>query len=265
MPNCSKMRSCFKMPFQFILLLFTVMHAIHAGPAYAQSSNPMVKIRIKNLQFDIPPTGRTRFQAGPNVGDILNWHFFPGLQDFKNGNYESAVGQMNYFIERPQYTSENPRQPEFMTLAFYIRGSVYLDHAEGIGRLGLALSDFKAALSWKDDNYPAMIGLAKVYMATNQNDDAKNVLKLLLSKNPTGFLATEANDLLEQADSPYKTPGDSEEISPDTPEAADDVEETGTSGLQAGGVDSTETSKTDAPAKQETKDVNSTDDPSTDH
>ena len=242
MLNSSKMRSCFKMPFQIILSLLIIMHTIHGTPVYSQSSDSIDRIQIENFRTDIPPTGRTRFQAGPSVGDILNWHFFPGVQDFKNGNYSYALSQMDYFLERPQYTSENPKQSEFMGLAYYIRGSIYLDHAKGIGRLGKALNDFKAALSWQEDNYPAMIGLAKVYIASNSNDDAKNALKLLLAKNPSDKFVTEANNLLKQIASSDKTPGDSEEISSDTSEAADVIEDNDTSSLEAGAVDSTETS-----------------------
>jgi tetratricopeptide (TPR) repeat protein len=271
------------MPFHIILFLFAIMPAIHVAPLYSQSLDTIGKIEVVNLRPDIPQTVRTRYQAGPCVGDILNFHFFPGLQDFERGNYSYALGQMNYFLERPQYTSENPKQSEFMSLAFYIRGSIYLNYAEGIGRLGKALNDFKAALSWRDDFYPAMIGLARVYMATNHNDDAKNTLKLLLSKDPPDNLATEANNLLIQIASPDKTPIDSEEISPDASEAADDAGDTDTPSLQSGEVDSPGTSmeedaertagddvtgdtsetaedaaETDAPAEKETEDVNST-------
>jgi tetratricopeptide (TPR) repeat protein len=223
MLNSLKIRSCFKIPFQIILFLLTIMHTIQVASVYSQSADIIGNIRVKNLRGeDIGPATLTHFRAGPCVGDILNAHFFPGVQDFKNGNYRYALGQMDYFIERPRYTSENPKQSEFMSTAFYIRGSIYLDHAEGIGRLAKALNDFKAALSWQDDNYPAMISLARVYIATNRNDDATNTLKLLLDQNPSDNFVTEANNLLKQIASPDKTPGDSEEISSDTSEAADD-------------------------------------------
>jgi tetratricopeptide (TPR) repeat protein len=244
MLNCSKMRSCFKMPFQIILFLLIIMHTVRAAPVFSQSSDIIEKIRVENLRTDISETGRTRFPAGPSTGDILNWHFFPGLEDFKNGNYGYALKQMDYFLERPHYTSGNPKQSEFISTAYFIRGSIYLDHAEGIGRLGKALNDFKAALNWQDDNYSAMIGLARVYIASDRDDDAKNVLELLLSKDPSDLYVTEANKLLEQIDSPDKTPGD--DVTGDTTETVKD------------------TAETDAPAEQETEDVNSTDASGTD-
>jgi len=99
---------------------------------------------------------------------------------------------------------------------------------------------------------------------------------------PTAIKAAEDREETEEA-LEMRSEAESEEISSDTSEAADDVEDTETSDLQAGAVDSTETSKdddaertagddvtadttetvkdaveTDAPAELETEDVNST-------
>jgi N utilization substance protein A len=99
---------------------------------------------------------------------------------------------------------------------------------------------------------------------------------------PTAIKAAEDKEETEETPEP-RSEAESEQISSDTSEAAGDVEDTDTSSLQAEAVDSTETSmdddvektagddvtadttetakdavETDAPAEQETEDVNST-------
>src|SRR5262249_61726665 len=46
------------------------------------------------------PYPRTTFDAGPTVGDILNWHFFPALSAYNSGQYRSAIADLNYIIQR---------------------------------------------------------------------------------------------------------------------------------------------------------------------
>jgi cytochrome c-type biogenesis protein CcmH/NrfG len=111
---------------------------------------------------------------------------------------------MNYFVERPQYTSQNPRQSEFMSTAYYMRGIIYLDHSDGLGRLDLALKNFTAALKWQPENNPALLGLARVYMVMGRTSEAVEAVKLLLSKNPPALLKNEAEEMLKKLASPVK-------------------------------------------------------------
>jgi len=139
---------------------------------------------------------RTYFDTGPCVGEILNFHFYPGLGDYLDGNYRSAVGQLDYFIARPQYTVMNPKQAEYFSIAYYIRGSIFLEHASGSSRHALAINDFEASIRWNKQNYQSYLKLATAYKETQLKDRAVSVLKSLLDLHPPEEIRKEAATLL---------------------------------------------------------------------
>src|SRR5262249_39720903 len=64
---------------------------------------------------------KTDFDGGPVVGDILNYHYFPGLQDYKNGNYVGAARQMDYIMRNHRFILDiNPRKKEYVSTAYYL-------------------------------------------------------------------------------------------------------------------------------------------------
>jgi tetratricopeptide (TPR) repeat protein len=195
-------KCCPRRSLHFFFFLLSVMLVISYASAEPQATITEGAIRVPNRGDGTGATPRTRIEAGPSVGDILNNHFFPGLEDFRRGNYRYALEQMNYFVERPQYTSNNPKQSEFMSTAYYVRGSIYLDHADGTGRLALALKDFHAALRWQPENDPALFAIARVFLTMDRRAEAIKALELLLSKNPQDPLAAAAKDMLHKLTSP---------------------------------------------------------------
>src|SRR5262245_7061892 len=74
------------------------------------------------------------YDVGPQLGNILNFHYFPALESYNAGRYQDAEGDLTYVLDRPQYIDGNSRQQEFLSTASYTRGMIYLYHAQGIGR-----------------------------------------------------------------------------------------------------------------------------------
>ncbi len=123
----------------------------------------------------------THYNTGPCTGEILNAHFYPGLLEYLDGNYAYAVSQMDYFIDRPDYTKMNPNQSEYFSIAHYIRGSILLEHAVGNRRFQLAISDLEASINWNKQNYQSYIKLAAAYKETDMKERAVSILKSLLT------------------------------------------------------------------------------------
>src|SRR5215831_4744228 len=100
------------------------------------------------------------FDFGPVVGDMLNAHFLPAVNWYNSGSYVPAEFDFTYVIRRVSYFNGNPRQAEIMSIACYLRGMIYLYHAEGVGRYALAKADFEQAIKWNPRNYPAYLELS---------------------------------------------------------------------------------------------------------
>jgi tetratricopeptide (TPR) repeat protein len=147
--------------------------------AFAQDYDIKIHNRIDNL----PYAERTNIDAGPATGNILNAHYFPGLIDYQRGNYRGAKSQMDYFLARPQYTQMNPRQREFFSHGYYIRGMIYLYHASGYGRFVLAKKDFEQSIRWDVKNYASHLQLSRVMYAVGLKDKAIDILQNLLKIN----------------------------------------------------------------------------------
>ncbi len=140
---------------------------------------------------------RTGFDAGPAPGDILNGHFFPAVIAYNTGQYTTAVAESTFLIERANYLSANTRQAEFMSIAHYLRGMIYLYHANGVGRHDSARADFQAAIRWNPTNYMAHLELSRVYSDLGFTKEATSVLNRLLALKP-------AKDVVEDAEQEIK-------------------------------------------------------------
>jgi len=154
----------------FIILCTTMVSA------FAQNFDIKIHNRAENLSY----SGMTNIAAGPETGGILNAHYFPGLIDYQKGNYVSAKNQMDYFLSRPHYTQQNPRQREFFSHGYYIRGMIYLYHASGQGRFILAKRDFEQSIQWNPKNYTSYLQLSRVLSTVGLTDKAISILQNLL-------------------------------------------------------------------------------------
>jgi tetratricopeptide (TPR) repeat protein len=121
---------------------------------------------------------------GPQVGNIINAHYFPGMKYYEAGRYRNANNDLSYFIDRSNYTNGNPNQAYYMSTALYARGMIFLHHASGFGRLSLALNDFDAAIKWNSKNYLAYLELSRVFSIAGLNDQAVSILQALLDQHP---------------------------------------------------------------------------------
>ena len=150
------------------------------------------KVTIKNDNIDITfaMTGYT--DLGPNVGSILNAHYFPGVTYYQGGQYQHSYNEFTYVLNRPTYLDGNPNQIYYLTTAYYMRGMIFLYHAEGAGRLTLARKDFESAIKLNAQNYPAHLQLAHVFLAAGQKEKAASVLQKLIDLKPDP-------EILEQA------------------------------------------------------------------
>jgi tetratricopeptide (TPR) repeat protein len=149
------------------------------------------RIMINNTGKPVP-LRPTFFDAGPEVGRVLNNHYFPAINLYNAGRYSDAEANLTYLIDRPDYINGNPRKPEFMSTACYLRGMIYLYHASGLGRHALARTDFEAAVKWNRNNYLAYVELSRVYSALGFKQHAATVLEQLLQQGPGQEIAAEA-------------------------------------------------------------------------
>src|ERR1051326_7315272 len=122
---------------------------------------------------------RTGFDAGPAPGDILNGHFFPAVIAYNTGRYNTAAVEATFLVQRANYLDANPRQAEFVSVAYYVLGMVYLYHSKGIGRHDFAKADFQAAIQWNPANYMAHLELSRVFSDLGFTKEAASVINRL--------------------------------------------------------------------------------------
>jgi tetratricopeptide (TPR) repeat protein len=134
------------------------------------------------------------FDFGPVVGDMLNAHFLPAVNWYNGGSYSLAINDFNYVIKRVHYFDSNPRQAEIMSVALYLRGMIYLYHAEGVGRHANAKADFEEAIKWNPQNYIAYLELSRVYSQLEFTGPATTILQRLLDLKPGEAIAKAAED-----------------------------------------------------------------------
>jgi tetratricopeptide (TPR) repeat protein len=141
------------------------------------------KINIINGGKTMTPT-RTTFDAGPANGDGLNGHLFPAVIAYNIGDYQSALQDFTYMIRSPGYLDGNPRKDEFLGIAHYLRGMIYLYHAEGVGRHVLAKADFENAIKLNPTNLIPRLELSRVYSDLGFTAQAISIIKQLLALRP---------------------------------------------------------------------------------
>lgn len=138
--------------------------------------------------------GDTDFESGPVTGNILNIHFFPGLLDYMNGNYRSAWNQMNYMIKNSIFYRQHPRYGEILSYAHYIRGMIYLYHAQGAKRFVRGRLDFERAIHNNPNHYQSYVELSRLLVLVELKDQARHVLQRLLAKNPPEDVVQQVNN-----------------------------------------------------------------------
>lgn len=152
---------------------------------------------VKIINTGVSVYKKTNFDTGPCVGEILNAHYFPGLEFYRTGFFTQAMNEMNYTLDRPSYTDGNPRQGEFLGNAHFIRGMIYFHHASGVGKLVMAKNEFEQAIRRYPKHYDARLELARIWSAVGQKERAIAVLKKLLELNPDEGVARTATEELK--------------------------------------------------------------------
>src|SRR5215475_776572 len=98
-------------------------------PTRTQVDRSYIEILNGGKPIPYQPTLFTELELGPNVGQILNAHYFPGVNFYKHGNYVNANDQLGYVLTRPSYLDGNPNQAQYLSTAAYMRGMIFLYHA----------------------------------------------------------------------------------------------------------------------------------------
>src|SRR5215467_14099459 len=144
---------------------------------FAQNLTPEERSKIEIIDADkYLPYVETHFDGGPVQGNMLNAHYFPGINLYNGGRYTRAEQEFSYVIMRPQYLSgsatvpANPRRDEYMSVSYYLRGMIYFYHADGFGRYSAAKEDFEESLKWNPRNYIVYIELARLYSVLGFNE-----------------------------------------------------------------------------------------------
>jgi tetratricopeptide (TPR) repeat protein len=184
------------MKYLAVFLLPLIVHEFRAQDV-SPTDRVGITIILGNTR-NVTMGSSTHFDAGSVVGDMLNAHYFPGLQDYGNGRYDYAEVQMSYVVDRPKYLEKNPRRGEFLSSAHYIRGMIYFYHAEGLGRLRLAKTDFEEAIKWNPKNFVAYLELSRLYYKLDKNDAAIEIVNRLLGLNPDKTITEQAHDELKR-------------------------------------------------------------------
>src|SRR5215510_14878996 len=156
---------------------------IQSSPEQTVSPSDLAKITISN-SGQPSPYRMTRLNVGPSVGDMLNNHFFPGIDYYNAGRYLNAQTELAYVIARPAYLQGNPRRNEFMSTSHYLMGMIYLYHADGLGRRNVAREHFDNAIAWNGKNYIAYLELSRVYAELRLIKQASTIIQRLLEMNP---------------------------------------------------------------------------------
>ena len=140
----------------------------------------------------------TNINGGPVVGNMLNAHYFPGINLYNGGRYKEAEAEFTYVITRPHYLSENRRRPEYLSTSYYLRGMIYAYHAKGLGHQSVAQEDFEAALQWNPRNYVVFLELSYLYSGLGFQVEATSILRQLLDLKPDDEIVRQAQAELDK-------------------------------------------------------------------
>jgi hypothetical protein len=135
----------------------------------------------------------TDIHAGPDSGQILQRHFFPGMIAYINGKYKNATDDLLFFLRHPEQTKMNVRHAEFHSTAHYLLGMVYFYHASGRGRLVRAKKHFEDSIRWNLRNYKSYIELSHLFYSVDLKSHSSFVLKKLLDLSPPEDIVQQAN------------------------------------------------------------------------
>src|SRR5215831_9765844 len=174
----------------FLLVLF--------GGGPLQDTPDIDRSRITIIDTGKPVTFEwTNINAGPAVGNMLNVHFYPGMNYYNAARYVPAEGEFTYVVSNSWALDANPRRAEYLSTAHYLRGMIYFYHAIGPGRYSLARADFQASIKWNPNNHMSYIELSRVYSSLGFRDQAISILQNLLALGPDEKITTEVENELK--------------------------------------------------------------------
>ena len=176
---------------------------VRSGAEQTVPQADRVKIRIIDAEKPSPYIV-TRVDAGPSVGNMLGNHFFPGIDHYNAGRYMYAQIELTYVLERPAYLDGNRHRNDFMSVAHYLSGMIYMYHADGLGRRNVAAEHFDQAIEWNPDNHIAYLELARVYAELRLTKQASAIVQRLLDSNPPEDIQAQARNELDKFSSPDK-------------------------------------------------------------
>ncbi len=165
--------------------------------ALAQNLTLEERSKIEIIDTDkYLPYVETHFDGGPVQGNMLNAHYFPGINLYNGGRYTRAEQEFTYVLMRPQYLTGNPRRDEYMSVSSYLRGMIYFYHSNGFGRYSAAKEDFEAALKWNPRNDIVYIELSRLYALLGFQKQAVSLVEDLLKLMPDEKITAEARKQL---------------------------------------------------------------------
>jgi tetratricopeptide (TPR) repeat protein len=165
----------------FVLSVFPEeLPRFSAGTAQIDSFKILITTEGDYIPYE--PTHYT--DLGPQVGDILNAHYFPAIRFYEGGRYKDAYDQLTYVLDRPTYINGNPGQITYLTAAYYLRGMILFYHTSGAGHLTLARQDFETAIQLNDRSYPAYLELSRLFSRAGLNEQAVATLQRLIELEP---------------------------------------------------------------------------------
>jgi len=167
---------------------------------------PQVQPSLGSLKIEFVDTGSVRyritnFDVPGSVGaqaQVINAHYYPGINAYTGGHYSEAYGQFTYMINNASFWDGHPYQAHFIGTSHHLRGMILVYHAKGVGRLALATSEFEAAIRWNPRNYAAHLELARVLLDTGFKDQAASTLENLIKLNPDKETLEEARAELKK-------------------------------------------------------------------
>jgi hypothetical protein len=178
-----------------VLALSYAQRASRFGYGFVQMGQFTININ-NDVTASLRTAGPVFVDDGPQVGSILSAHYSAGLREYQTGRYIDAIPQFTYVIDRPSYLNGHPNQGQYLSTAHYLRGMIFIYHAEGVGRLTLAQQDFEAAIQWNPGNYLPYLELARVYVTAGFKEEATSVLQHLIDLKPEDTVIKEAQKIL---------------------------------------------------------------------
>src|SRR3989442_15704202 len=76
----------------------------------------------------------TTINGGPVVGNMLNAHYFPGINLYNGGGYKKTQEGFPYPIPRPPHPSEKRRGPGALSTFFFLPAIFFAYQSQGVGQ-----------------------------------------------------------------------------------------------------------------------------------